>query len=72
MGRGGSDADIRIILAQKTRFFEIYGVSARQGERGQGVEPVRTRGMDQFFAILCGLLLDGPAPKKFLEFESEI
>jgi len=37
------------------RFFEIYSVSARTRE--EGVEPERTRGRDQFFAILCGRLL---------------
>jgi len=38
-------------------FLEIYGVFTSARTRGRGVEPVRTRGRDQFFAILCGRLL---------------
>jgi len=38
--------------AKSIGFFKIYGVSART--RGEGFEPVQTRGGGQFFAILCG------------------
>jgi len=40
-------------------FFEINGVSART--RGEGVEPVRTRGGGQFFVnYVRATFMDGP------------
>jgi len=39
---GSSDADVRTFWCKNTGFFEIYGVPERT--RGEGVEPVRTRG----------------------------
>jgi len=41
-----------LLGAKNIGLFEIYGVSART--RGEGVEPVRTRGRGQFFTVLCG------------------
>jgi len=46
-----------LFVTKNFEFFEIYGVSARQG----GFEPVRTffgkGGVGQYFAILCGRLI---------------
>jgi len=60
-GEGGSsDADMRTFWRKKTSDFSKF-VVCPYGQRGRGVEPVRTfrkqgvRG-GQFFAILCGRL----------------
>jgi len=51
-GGGYPSADVRTFCFKNIGVFKIYGVSART--RRREVEPMRTRGRGQFFAILCG------------------
>jgi len=57
-GQRGWDIRMRtsaLFGAKNFGFFEIYGVSAQT--KGEGVEPVRTRGRGSILTILCGRLL---------------
>jgi len=60
---GYSEADVHTFWRKNVGFFEIYGTQTR-GEEGsrEGVSEdiLRTRGSDQFFAILCAHLLGQP------------
>jgi len=49
---GSSNVDVCAFFGAKNlRFFEIYGIRTVKGE---GVEPVRTRGAANFWGFLCG------------------
>jgi len=56
---GSSDADVRAFLRKNTEFFENLWC-VHTDKDGEGVEPLWTRGRDQFFVILCGRLLWPP------------